>query len=102
MPPRRVGAALAWKREGWRAELSARHSFEQDRVAVNELPTGAYTLLDAELAWRPGGRAGGTLLFLRATNLLDEDARAHSSPLKDEVPLPGRSLSAGVRVGFGE
>jgi len=102
MPPWRVGAALAWKREGWRAELSARHSFEQDRVAVNELPTGAYTLLDAELAWRPGGRAGGTLLFLRATNLLDEDARAHSSPLKDEVPLPGRSLSAGVRVGFGE
>ncbi len=42
------------------------------------------------------------MLFLRATNLLDEDARVHSSPLKDEVPLPGRSLSAGLRFGFGD
>ena len=102
MPPLRIGAELAYERAGWRAAVSARHSFEQDRIAEYELPTGSYTMLDAELSWRPGGGAGGTLLFLRATNLLDEDARLHSSPLKDEVPLPGRSLSAGLRYSFGD
>ena len=102
IPPLRIGTELAYERAGWRAALSARHSFEQDRIAEYELPTQSYTMLDAELSWRPGGRAAGTLLFLRGTNLLDEDARVHSSPLKDEVPLPGRSLSAGLRYSFGD
>jgi len=102
MPPLRIGAELAYERAAWRAAVSARHSFEQDRIADYELPTDSYTMLDVELSWRPGGRAEGTLLFLRATNLLDEDARVHSSPLKDEVPLPGRSLSAGLRYSFGD
>jgi iron complex outermembrane receptor protein len=102
MPPLRIGAELAYERGGWRAAVSARHSFEQDRIAEQELSTDSYTMLDAELSWRPGGRDDGTMVFLRATNLLDEDARVHSSPLKDEVPLPGRSLSAGLRYSFGD
>jgi iron complex outermembrane receptor protein len=102
IPPLRIGAELAYENDGLRAALSARHSLEQDRVAEDELPTNAYTLVDAELSWRPGRAAGGAMLFLRATNLLDEDARLHSSPLKDEVPLPGRSVSAGVRYSFGD
>ena len=40
------------------------------------------------------------LVFLRASNLLDEEVRRHSSPLKDYLPLPGRSLLLGVRAGF--
>ena len=48
----------------------------------------------------PSG-SGKTLLFLRGTNLLNEEVRYHTSPLKDEVPLPGRSLAAGVRFSFG-
>jgi len=40
------------------------------------------------------------LLFLRGSNLLDEDIRQHSSPLKDLVPLPGRSLHFGLRYDF--
>lgn len=40
------------------------------------------------------------LLFIRGSNLLDEDARRHASPLKDHAPLPGRSLGAGVRFEF--
>lgn len=102
IPPLRVGAELSWQRGRLRTALSARHAFEQDRLAPGELPTDGYTLLDAELAWRPAWPdAAGTLLFLRASNLLDDEARVHASPLKDEVPLPGRSLSAGVRISFG-
>ena len=39
-------------------------------------------------------------LFAAGSNLGDEDARRHTSPLKDQVPLPGRSLSLGVRYDF--
>lgn len=101
IPPLRIGVELAYARGAFGAALSARHSFEQDRVAAGELPTDGHTLLDAELSWRAPWAQGQTLAFVRASNLLDEDARMHSSPLKDEVPLAGRSLAAGLRVSFG-
>ncbi len=99
IPPLRLGAELSWQRERLRATLAAHYSFGQDQVAANELPTDAFTMLNAEFSWRPG--SGKTLLFLRGTNLLNEEVRYHTSPLKDEMPLPGRSLAAGVRFSFG-
>ena len=46
--------------------------------------------------------AGGNAveLFLDGSNLLDEEARPHSSFLKDLVPLPGRGFVFGVRAFF--
>ena len=38
--------------------------------------------------------------FLRATNLSDREARPHTSFLKDLAPLPGRSVTVGVRLSF--
>ncbi len=39
-------------------------------------------------------------VYLKADNLTDQEARVHSSYLKDEAPLPGRSVSLGVRARF--
>ena len=55
-------------------------------------------MIDAEFSYRFANP--DVLLFLRGTNLGDEDARRHASPLKDIVPLPGRSLVAGLRWDF--
>jgi iron complex outermembrane receptor protein len=55
-------------------------------------------LLTADLSWSL--EQHGLFLFVRGTNLTDEDARQHSSPLKDTVPLPGRSVHLGVRYDF--
>ena len=41
-----------------------------------------------------------TMKYIRGTNLGDEDARRHTSPLKEFIPLPGRSLVAGLRWDF--
>lgn len=101
IPPLRLGARLGWAGGPLNASLSAQHHFGQDRISSSELPTDSYTLVDAELAWRPGRDRRGAVLFLRGRNLLDEDARMHSSPLKDDLPLPGRSLAAGLRLAFG-
>ncbi len=101
MPPFGLGARLAYAEGAWSARLAVSHHFEQDRLADEELPTDAYTMLDADLVYHADWLGRDTLLFLRGRNLLDEDARLHTSPLKDQLPLPGRSIGVGVRVAFG-
>jgi iron complex outermembrane receptor protein len=39
-------------------------------------------------------------MFLRGTNLLDEEARRHTSLVKALAPLPGRNFAFGVRAMF--
>lgn len=98
MPPLRVTAALEYDAGPLHSVLGVAWYDEQDRLADNELPTDSYTLVDFEVSYRWERWRPGVLLFLKASNLLDEEARRHSSPLKDYVPLPGRSLLLGVRL----
>ena len=39
-------------------------------------------------------------LILHGTNLTDEEARMHTSFVKDSVPLPGRNISLMAKFGF--
>ena len=100
MPPLRAGASLRFDRGAWSVSVDVQHAFRQNDVAAGERPTDGYTMLNADASW---SRLAGTkrwLLFLRGHNLLDEDARQHTSPLKDELPLPGRGVAAGIRLEF--
>lgn len=99
--PSRIGGELRWAGGPWRASLGAIRHARQDDVAEFEDPTPGYTLVNASLAWHldtPGGNAWE--LFVDGRNLLDEEARSHTSFLKDLAPLPGRGITAGVRVFF--
>ncbi|TWI00960.1 iron complex outermembrane receptor protein [Luteimonas cucumeris] len=99
--PWRVGGELRWERGPMRASLGAVRYAEQDRVAEFESATPGYTLVDAHLAWH-GDTAGGNAweVFVDGSNLLDKEARPHTSFLKDVAPLPGRGVSFGVRAFF--
>jgi iron complex outermembrane receptor protein len=57
-------------------------------------------MLGADASWNFAVGSRKLLAYLRAENLLDEDARRHTSPLKERAPLPGRSIGAGVRLEF--
>jgi iron complex outermembrane receptor protein len=98
VPPQRIGLGLhgGWNR--FDANIDATFADDQDDVAENELPTEGYTLLNAGVSYRFPDP--DLYIYLRGSNLLDEDIRQHTSPLKDLVPLPGRSLHAGVRFDF--
>lgn len=98
IPPLRYGAGLHYTMDRFEAGLELRIHQKQHRVASNELPTDAYTLLSAEVSyvWTDPE----IMVFLRAKNLGDEDARQHTSPLKESFPLPGRSIQLGVRYDF--
>lgn len=99
--PWRAGAELRWEGAQWRGGLGAVRYARQDRVSQFESETPGYTLVNANVAWHldtPGGNAWE--VFVDGTNLLDEEARPHTSFLKDLAPLPGRGVSAGVRMFF--
>ena len=99
--PARLGGELRWTSDHWRASLGATRHARQDDVAEGEHETPGYTLVHANLAWHMDTAGGSAVeLFLNGSNLLDEEARVHTSFLKDIAPLPGRGISAGVRVLF--
>lgn len=98
IPPLRYGLELHHERRRLHLGLEVYRYDEQDRVAADERPTDGYTMLDADVSYRfPAGR-GDLLVFLRGSNLLGEEARRHTSPLKEIAPLPGRSIHFGVRA----
>ena len=96
--PMRYGIGLHFTRDGFSAATEAMFHSEQDNTANNELPTDSYTLVNAELSYEFSDP--DIFVFLRGTNLTDEEARQHASPLKDLVPLPGRSMQLGLRYDF--
>ena len=98
--PGRVGADLNWSLDGWRARVGAVRVADQDDVAELESPTEGYTRVDAGLAYHWDVGSAGWEAFFEGRNLTDEDARVHTSYLKDFAPLPGRNLAVGLRVAF--
>lgn len=101
IPPRRLGVRVQYHDDRVLAGLTVVRHDEQDDVAPYETATPGYTLVDADLSWDVGSTGGGELsVMLRASNLLDEVARRHTSLVKDVAPLPGRNYTIGFRASF--
>ncbi|MFD0893828.1 TonB-dependent receptor [Luteolibacter ambystomatis] len=103
MPPLRLGTRLEWQHGNFNAGVELRHAFAQDRVKPApraELPPGSYTMLNADASWKLSRAGQDVTFFIRATNLLNEEARVSTSFRKDTAPLPGRGLSLGIRHEF--
>jgi iron complex outermembrane receptor protein len=98
IPPSRVGLGLHGSWNQFDASLDATFVADQDNVTANELPTEGYTLLNLNLSYTFDD--SDLYVFVRGSNLLDEEIRQHTSPLKDLIPLPGRSLHLGLRYEF--
>ncbi|MDX1562449.1 MAG: TonB-dependent receptor [Gammaproteobacteria bacterium] len=101
IPPRRYGARLAYHATRYVVGLDATRYAAQNSIAPFETPTPGYTMVSADFDWSidTAGMRDFSV-FVRGTNLLDRDARRHSSLVKEFVPLPGRNLMVGVRASF--
>jgi len=73
---------------------------KQDNISAFELPTDGYEIVNLAATWRPGGEDHGLSVQLRADNVTDEEARLHTSFLKDFAPLPGRNFKVTVQGAF--
>jgi iron complex outermembrane recepter protein len=100
IPPHRYGARLNFEDGRWHAVIEVRHVARQDQTAEHESPTDRYTLLNASVGFLIPGKRVSYELFARGHNLTDEEAREHTSFLKEFAPLPGRGVLAGIRVTF--
>jgi iron complex outermembrane receptor protein len=100
IPPLRLLGGIAAKSDRIDGRIEVEWNARQDRVATFETPTSDFTLVNAELTFRPGG-AGSPLSFaLSANNIFDVNARRHASVLKDYAPLSGRDIRITARATF--
>lgn len=100
IPARRIGVTLDAARGPVAGELSFTRVLRQDDTSMNEFDTPAYDMLSAYIGWHMDVGRSHLELFLQGDNLLDQDARLHTSFLKETAPLPGRGFQGGVRVSF--
>lgn len=99
-PSIRLANQLQFNPGRWSVEVSAVKYFEQDHTAVNERATEGYTLWDARISYKLPVAGGNTRFFVAANNLTDEEARVHTSFLKDQAPLPGRNIRMGLSFNY--
>lgn len=98
--PGRAGLELAFTRDSWSARLRGTGVGKQDRVAAGEWPTDGYLRVDAYLDYHLPVGDEELLVFLKGSNLGDEEMRDHTSFLKLYAPAPGRSVELGLRYRF--
>lgn len=98
--PDRVKTGLKWSNGHLAFGGEVQFVFRQTRVAEYETRSGSYALLAADIGYRFTFDRTVFDLFLRGTNLGNDEARVHTSFLKDVAPLPGRSITVGLRAVF--
>ena len=100
IPPMSFGAGLHYHGHHWRAAVEGRWFDDQNDVAELETPTEGYTMVNAHVGRR--FVLGNQILdvLLRGRNLTDEDARVHTSFLKNFAPIPGRDVTLSARFWF--
>lgn len=98
--PLRYSASLNYESEKWTASIEGQRVSRQNRVAEFETATAGHTFLNASVGYK--FRVGPTLnnVYVRGTNLTDEEARDHLSFLKEVLPLAGRGIIVGLRTSF--
>jgi iron complex outermembrane receptor protein len=96
----RVGGQFNYVTDKYSAELSATHYFEQSDTAELESKTNGYTMFDANVNFFIDGLGDDLVAFVKVNNITNEEARVHTSFLKNVSPLPARGLTVGVRGSF--
>lgn len=99
-PPARLTFGAEYNLQNWFIDAQVMHVFEQTDIAEFETKTDAYTIIDANVSYFTSIQGYDVEIFARGRNLADEEARVHTSFLKDLAPLPGRSVMLGVRANF--
>lgn len=88
IPPLSMLAGIEAKTDALSLRAEVDWNDEQDRTAAFERNTDSYTLVNLFGSYSFGD---SVTFSLGLNNIFDQDARQHTSFLKDTVPLPGRN-----------
>jgi iron complex outermembrane receptor protein len=98
--PLRYSASLNYETAHWIASIEGQRVDSQDRVAQFETTTPGYTFLNVSLGYKFQWDRTYNYVYVRGTNLTDEEGRDHLSFLKEVLPLAGRGVVIGARTTF--
>jgi len=82
------------------ARLEGVYAARQNRVSDFELPTDSYFMINANVSYRLGTGPVTWDAYVRGVNLTNEEARLHTSFLKDIAPLGGAGVQVGLKAVF--
>ena len=98
IPAARMGLRLDASYKGWEGMLEWVQVAHQHRTAPHEEATGGYGVLNLSAIYR---HPGSSLQWIvKAENLNDRLAYAHTSAIKHAAPLKGRNITVGLRAEF--
>lgn len=100
IPSLKARLALDWRKDGWHLGPDLVLVTKQTATAPGESNTAGYALLGLTLGYCLKTHHATYDFFLRGSNLTNEEARPHTSFLKDISPLAGRAFTAGIRASF--
>ena len=101
IPATRAGVRLDASWQAWEGQVEWVQVARQNRVAAFESATPGYGMLNLGVSYN-GQFSTGTpwQLYLKASNLTDRLAYAHTSFIKTAAPLMGRNITVGMKVAF--
>lgn len=97
IPPLSILTGIEAESERYKLRGEIDYAAAQNKVSGIDSPTESYALVNLFADWRLGEAA---TISVSALNLLDDEARQHSSFLKELVPLPGRNFRVSLRSKF--
>jgi len=100
IPASRAGVRLDANQGAWEGQIEWLQVARQNRVAEFESTTPGYGMLNVGVSYSGQMRGTPWQLYLKASNLSDRLAYAHTSFIKNAAPLMGRNLTLGVKVAF--
>jgi iron complex outermembrane recepter protein len=100
IPPLRLLGGLELNSGSFDLRGEVEWTDSQNRTAGFETPTDGFTMVNAELTWRPFGRDRNISLIAAANNIFDVEARRAASFTKEFVALAGRDFRLTARFSF--
>ncbi len=100
IPPHRIGARFNADWQSWHGMVELVRVGRQDDVARYEGETGGYNMLNIGTHYTTRIGDLPAQFYARVNNLTNELAFSHTSFIKNAAPLPGRNLTAGLRLIF--
>jgi iron complex outermembrane receptor protein len=98
--PPRATLGLEWAKDRILADVEAQYNFEQTKTSPDEKRTDSFTLLNAGMTYDLIQFSGKYSFFGRVKNILNQEARLHTSTLKEIAPMAGRHVVAGVQFTY--
>jgi len=98
--PAKTGLGLDYQYQKFSSEINLTNVLAQNDNGQLETDTGGYSVLDFNTNYKVFEGERSLNIFAKATNLLDEDGRLHTSFIKDRAPIMGRSVMLGFQAAF--